>query len=577
MEHSAVLPEPAASSTKSPAGAGATPSGRGGPSLRARTILLTLVLSLAAFARLASLPAKEPWLDEWYSVSAARLAWPSFLSLMVQREANMALYYVVLRFWLQIDDSQVFVRLLSVLFALATLSVLYRLGSRIFGTPVGLTAALLLALNPFHVRYSQEMRSYSLLVLLLTLSTLLFVRCIERPALKNWALYVLATVAAMYSHLFGALLLPAHAASLALLPLRENAWRGMAWASGTAALLGAPLGLFAVSVGTGPISWLPKPELRSLVRLFYALTGGVEERTPLFLAYFLFCLVALASATRLWRLGRGTEAWRHGLVTCCLAIPVAITYGFSLLGRPVFIPRYLVICVPYVCLLAALGLHRLRPGWPRAVSLALLLALSAHGVYVYSRQPNVDNLGLGDWRAASHYVSASSGPGDGIIFYSWVGRLPFDYYHRRELAEAAEPVAVYPADWVRVQLLGPRGGPSDDEIATLPSRHRRIWLIFSLKRTPDWNRLETSLARHYTLRSERSFPGVQVRLYVCRDHAEAMPVVGCHRPPNPELHRSPERPPDSVCLDEGGGRDHLQCDPAKTVDMRVNMTSGTEH
>ena len=160
----------------------------------------------------------------------------------------MTLYYLLLRFWVLFGDGEAYIRILSILLGIATLPLVYLLGLRLFGRSAGLIAAFLLALNAFHVQYSLEARSYSLLVLLVTLVSFLFVKCIEQPASRHWFFYVLASVLAIYSHLFAVLLLPAHWASLVFLGRRKAPWAGMVASSlaiGSPGTLGAKGGLRA--------------------------------------------------------------------------------------------------------------------------------------------------------------------------------------------------------------------------------------------------------------------------------------------------------------------------------------------
>ncbi len=58
---------------------------------------------------------------------------------------------------------------------------------------MGLIALVLLSVNAFHIAYAQNARSYSLMVFLIGLSSLFFVRGIERQSWQDWAGYVLAT------------------------------------------------------------------------------------------------------------------------------------------------------------------------------------------------------------------------------------------------------------------------------------------------------------------------------------------------------------------------------------------------
>jgi uncharacterized membrane protein len=84
----------------------------------------------------------------------------------------------------------------------------YGLGRRLFGAAPGLLAALLAALSPFGVYYSQEARMYIFVALWGALSMLAFIAC--RSAWPGWAAGLAAGAALLaeqragvYSHYFG--------------------------------------------------------------------------------------------------------------------------------------------------------------------------------------------------------------------------------------------------------------------------------------------------------------------------------------------------------------------------------------
>src|SRR5215471_18574546 len=121
-----------------------------------------LLLAVGAAARFLYLAGKPFWFDETFSVEVAQLDWHNFLHLLWWREANMSLYYVLLKGWLHFGQSRFFIRSLSVVFAAATLPAIYRVAERLYNGQVGLIAAALFAFNAYSVRYAQEARSYSL-------------------------------------------------------------------------------------------------------------------------------------------------------------------------------------------------------------------------------------------------------------------------------------------------------------------------------------------------------------------------------------------------------------------------------
>ncbi|MBV8137952.1 MAG: glycosyltransferase family 39 protein [Deltaproteobacteria bacterium] len=64
------------------------------------------------------------------------------------RETNMAFYCLLLHWWLAlVHPSDFTIRLLSLICAVAALRVLYAVATKLFDEPVGVAAALLLAIN----------------------------------------------------------------------------------------------------------------------------------------------------------------------------------------------------------------------------------------------------------------------------------------------------------------------------------------------------------------------------------------------------------------------------------------------
>src|SRR3984893_18058892 len=110
---------------------------------------LTLLLLLAASVaiRFLHLVSKPFWFDECFSVEVARIGWGNFLRLLWWREANMSLYYLLLRVWLHFGQREVFIRSLSVVFAAATLPAIYWLTKLLYSLPVPVVAVPLFALN----------------------------------------------------------------------------------------------------------------------------------------------------------------------------------------------------------------------------------------------------------------------------------------------------------------------------------------------------------------------------------------------------------------------------------------------
>ena len=123
-----------------------------------------VITMIGALLRVFLLAAKGLWLDEAFSVWLSSHNILDMLHWVVSVDQHPPLYYLLLHYWIALNgDTPYDVRMLSVLFGVAAIPVIYLIGKRISGPALGLAAAMLLALSPFHIRFAQETRMYTLL------------------------------------------------------------------------------------------------------------------------------------------------------------------------------------------------------------------------------------------------------------------------------------------------------------------------------------------------------------------------------------------------------------------------------
>ena len=95
-------------------------------------------------------------------------------------------------------------------FGVITIPAVYALASRFLSQKIGLVAAALLAVHSFHIEHSEQLRSYSLLTLLVVLSTYTFLSLLDSPRRKDlWVLYILFSSLAIYAQVFAVFILGA--------------------------------------------------------------------------------------------------------------------------------------------------------------------------------------------------------------------------------------------------------------------------------------------------------------------------------------------------------------------------------
>ncbi len=143
--------------------------------LSVRTCLFLILLG--AFAvRLYRLGVASLWYDETVSLFLARQDVVA-LTRHTAGDIHPPLYYYILHFWGRLAGwSEFSAAFISVFFGVLLIALAYRVAKEWFAGPVPLLAAFLIAISPFNLWYSQEVRMYTLGALLGLASVYLFVR-----------------------------------------------------------------------------------------------------------------------------------------------------------------------------------------------------------------------------------------------------------------------------------------------------------------------------------------------------------------------------------------------------------------
>ncbi len=528
---------------------------------RRETAIVFCLFALALLPRVMALGARSLWLDEAATEGIARLSWRHFWLLLSRHEANMGLYYLLMRGWLRWGHGAAWLRLPSALFGALAVVVGYALLRRGFSRETAILGALLLALNPFAIAYSQDARAYSLAMLLGMLSTLFFMRAIENRRLAPWLAFDLAAIAAVYAHFFAVLVLAAEGVWLLWLRPGRRVWKKAA-AHGAVILAGiSPLACFVLWRNDGQLFWVPPFAFHILGKILGNFAGALDRSEwqfwPLALAVYGLCLLAVwrpaalslsirhvsgfgrifakasAPKSKSGRAALGAKKFsaagnlvgisqpaRRRLVmlfVVWLLVPILLCLLISLWQRAL-VNRFLLVALPPVPLLAAIGLRELR-GKFRWAAVAALGALSL------SLLPRLYRAPLQDWRAAAACIAHRARPGDRLIVYGGYCALPLEHYLRRW---PRSPRLVYPRSANAYRLLTLRHGKLAARYGGIVAlwralagvRRRRLWLV-GLAFFPHFqlNRVTMKCLRHagwppgLRFRAGYHFTGVDVALF----------------------------------------------------------------
>lgn len=500
-------------------------------------LTLFVVIGTASLVRFRCLACKPFWFDESFSVEVARLNWRNFVHLMWWREANMSLYYMLLRVWLHFGHSPFFIRSLSVVISAATLPAIYWVAKQLYARRVALIAAALLAVNAYSVRYAQEARSYALFMLLATLSSGFLIAWLRdvSPDLRSQSAtsssqtlllrgYILTSVLAVYAHLYAVLLLVAHWIVVSRTPRPEGdqpraASLRRAWKIIGIAVL--PLLIFVAKTGAGPIRWIQRPGVRDLFEFFEHLAGG-----NWLLA--LICTAALMAAVipvgkRLWSRDTALQVWPCQFLLVWLLFPIVLTVLLSF-ARPVFLARYMIFCLPALLILVAAGLARLNR-WllPSALVVVLLLGLQGTA-FVYGHDFDNERDASG---AATNFILDRTQPGDAIIFHIAATRVPYEFFRSLrvgtntaspEFTGPLGPEILFPQHGAGLDYRDFTGKPTMEFVRSAVQDHPRVWVMLmnngsAGKPDPTTVMLTQVLPESLPHVESWQFPKVEIRLY----------------------------------------------------------------
>lgn len=438
--------------------------------------LLGLELLLAALLGVVTLGKRSFFLDETTSVTIAKLPWHQFTQVVKTREGNMVLYHLLLSWWMVLGESEFVVRLLSVAAFVAVVAALYALARRLAGQWVALLAGLLLAVDPFMIRYAQTARGYEMSVLLVTCATLLFVRALDRQTWLAWLSYSVVAALGVYAHFFAILIPAAHALSLVCVQPERLRWRKLIGAAGALVVFLLPFFYLLSQNASSGVEWSAG---NPIGRIF----TKIHEHPP-FAGLFLAGCVAIVLALFLLlrrRLGAGfrsQETWRWALPIAWLLVPPAIVVVVAVVVRPLFVPYYFMVCLPAAVLLVAMLIARGRTGAVGAALAAVVVFGSLAADVSWYRSGSTE-----EWRGATGYVLGRSRPGDGILFVAPYVRIPFAVYldQQSRATRSRAPAPVYPSApfgsaEIRYDYYIPM---TEADVRRSATRFKRIWLVVS--------------------------------------------------------------------------------------------------
>ena len=363
------------------------------------------VLIVAAVVRLIGLDWESYWFDEIWAVNQVRDTLAGVLHSLANQDVHPPLYPVLLWGWVKVGgESEFWTRLLSATFGFGAVIFIYLLGRDLYNRTTGIWAAWLLGLNAFAVFYSQEARSYSLMLCLGIASTWFLVR-------RQWIIYGALAAMLAYTHNFGLFLLLAHGLFVLIKwPGDRKAMVitglcvGLVYACWLPSLLGQ---IARVEEGfwIDPLAW------SDLYKWVWYWSG---YNIPVAIILIGLCIV-----------GARTGHNKGLLIGLWLLLPVLIPVGLSLVTEPIFHHKYPIVILGAFSLLAAHGLVSLDLPKQKIIGGALVILMLAGIPWTLWRKPSKEQ-----WRELSH--AATKAHDSGAILMAEKYNKPYLPYYLRD-------------------------------------------------------------------------------------------------------------------------------------------------
>lgn len=390
--------------------------------------MIWLIILAGLILRLISLN-QSLWLDEAISTLAVK---NYFLRDLVAQYAKADFHppgwFIILWFWTKIFGySEIAVRIPSVIFGILSIWILYLLGKKLLSEKLGIAAALLLAVNPLHIYYSQEARMYGMATLAVLINFLIITKLVKGERFR--ILYLTASnLFVLSSDYLTYFILPAQ--FLILWLLKKDTLRIWILSLATACLLGIWwLPVFLGQIGVGTVATNQLPAWKSVV-------GGFDIKSiPLTIVKFIigrisladkflygFLLLPICSLFGLLIL-KGFKSANDNvrkLIAGWIIIPLLLVSVTSLI-IPVYNYFRLLFILPGFLLLMAFGILSFKKNLSYLfLIIVLLIELSCTFIYLFNPSFHREN-----WKGLVNFLSNKKAL---VLFESTGVFSPFTYY-----------------------------------------------------------------------------------------------------------------------------------------------------
>ena len=380
--------------------------------------IIILVLVLASALRFYHIDYQSAWLDEICSMIEANptLAWSDLENSIINSDPHPPLYFAFLKGFLQIFGYTTLVgRMLSAVTGILGVFSVYLLGKELLNKKVGLIASFLLAINFFHIFYSQEIRMYAQLLLFSTLSYYFLLLFLKNKTWKNAIFYGVATGLMLLTQFFGLFVLLSQLFILFViflqLPKSEKLFFAYKSILSGAIMMVLFIPAINIFIATTKKSYaIMQPVTVELIKQIFK--DFAENSDVLLWLSIVSIALYFYLAIRKKELGKKQESLRLWILGSWIIITLAVPILRSILVTPMIVSRYFIVILPPILILIAMGIAKL----PKKIAITTLtifvIATFYQSIFLNNYYININKT---QFREVAGYVNSYNEENDPII------------------------------------------------------------------------------------------------------------------------------------------------------------------
>lgn len=470
------------------------------------------------------------WADEASSLFTTEQGfWHAFDRAAVD-ERQAPLYFWLLSIWRQIDSSIFFARCFSVFASILAIAVVYYFARKYLSDRVAILTAAFIALHPYLIWASNEIRGYALVILLSSLLISIFFQAFQGEqfnSLKWKIVFIFTAVISLYTNYYLAFIL----AGCFVLLIVEGRWKSVIEYSlmMLITLIGFVPGLTELRRGmvvNSPTYAGDSSLIDGILTIWNSVLTfllpteifpPLEQTMPSFIRLWIvrsLIVVVIFAVIKQWS---SISAATVRLFMITVAVVAGLLIAGSLIGVDFILIRHAsVLFIPLILLTASLLrdlFSNVEIRTTKMISLAfgVLILLS----FSYSLRTLYPNMAKpGDWLRVGAFIQENESPGQPIVIFPTFYRLalPYNYHGRNNILPDSR--------FFDFAYEAPSGSPDafkrqiEFTVSQIPTNSDEIWLATAdmCQTTDECLPLENFITEHYTTILDQQFYLERLRL-----------------------------------------------------------------